>query len=119
MIKAFTEQGARVHYVLWDSFSINVGGECYTRYHGKCDAFDAVLVRGVGRSITPEKLLYRVTLLEAMEADGVVVLNPAKSLLVARNKMATMLPSKPLWPTGSREHRNRKPEHSSKDCRQL
>ncbi len=91
MIKAFTEQGARVHYVLWDSFSINVGGECYTRYHGKCGAFDAVLVRGVGRSITPEKLLYRVTLLEAMEADGVIVLNPAKSLLVARNKMATML----------------------------
>jgi ribosomal protein S6--L-glutamate ligase len=91
LLHALASEGFEAHYVLWDAFSITSNGGCRIRYRGKCRYFDAVIVRGMGRSLTPERLLFRYTLLEAMEDEGVLVVNPAQGLQLARNKLASLL----------------------------
>jgi ribosomal protein S6--L-glutamate ligase len=91
LLDAAARHGAEAHYVLWDMLSVHTGEPCRVRYRGRCGAFDTVIVRGIGRSLTPEKLLYRLTLLEALEEDGVLVVNPSHAIRLARDKLAMSL----------------------------
>ena len=52
---------------------------------------DAVVVRSLGASITLEQFLARLTMLEALEELGVLVVNPWRGILVARSKMLSTL----------------------------
>ncbi len=91
LIKAFSRLGAEVHYVLWEEFSLNVGSGCTASYRGRCGHFDAILVRGLGRGLTPEQLLHKFNILKGLEYDGVLVVNPAEPLFTARNKPLSLM----------------------------
>jgi len=93
ILDALARKGMEAHYVLWENLTLRIeyGERCRVWYRGKCGFFDAVIVRGIGRSLTPEKLVYRYTMLEALEADGVVVVNPSSAIQAARNKASSTL----------------------------
>ncbi len=91
LLQALANRGFEAHYVLWDAFSASNRGACRVQYRGRCNYFDAVIVRGIGRSISPEILEYRYTLLELLEKDNIYVINPAHSIRVARNKLSATM----------------------------
>ncbi len=91
ILSALSERGVEAHYIIWDDLTLGLDGDCRVQYRGKCGFFDAVIVRGIGRSLTPEKLIYRYTVLKAMELDGVILVNPSQAIVAARNKVEAAL----------------------------
>ena len=92
LVNALLRHGVDADYIVWDYVSAEVGGGCSLLYRGRCPGYSAVIVRGLGRSLSPEQLLYRVAVLEAAEAlDGVAVVNPPGPMLAARNKLTSSI----------------------------
>ncbi len=92
LINAALEMGIDTSYIVWDYLSVRIGKEpCHVLYRGKCFPYNAVIVRGIGRGINPNQLLYRFTVLSELENDGILVVNPARSLITARNKLRSLL----------------------------
>lgn len=92
LLNKAVEMGVNASYIVWDYISVRVGeNECRVLYKGRCFPYSAVIVRGLGRGINPDLLLYRFTLLYELEDSGVLVVNPAQSLLMARDKLRSLL----------------------------
>ena len=91
LLHALARAGFETTYILWDMLGVKTGSDCRLLYRGRCAAFDALLVRGMGRGLTPEKLVYRYGVLEAAEKDGTLVVNPPAAVRTARDKMASMM----------------------------
>ncbi|RUM48171.1 MAG: 30S ribosomal protein S6--L-glutamate ligase [Hyperthermus sp.] len=91
LLNAAVREGVEGHYILWDYIAVRNSEECRVLYQDRCFPFDAVIVRGLGRGLTLDRFLYRYSVLKALEEDGVVVVNPADSIFLARNKLLSLL----------------------------
>ncbi len=92
LLEAIREMGHKPLYLLAPYLSTNfTSTTCILRYRGKCIDVDAVIVRSLGRSLTVEKFLARLAILEHLEKCGVLVVNPAESLRVARDKCSSIV----------------------------
>lgn len=94
LLNAALSMGVDASYILWDDLAVHVKDRgCSILFRGRCIPFDAVIVRSLGRGGPPlvDQLLYRLSILQALKDDGVVVVNPPEAMLAARNKLATTL----------------------------
>ncbi len=91
LIEAFTELGARVYYMRASKLSGIVGDrEIKVVYASRLIDLDAIIVRNLGFLISTEQLLKRISILQQLEDEGVLVINPSKSLLIARDKYTSI-----------------------------
>ncbi len=94
LLNAALSLGVDASYILWDDLAVTVGDDgCRVLFRGRCMPFTAVIVRSLGRGGPPlvDQLLYRISVLQAMMSEGIVVVNPPEGMLAARNKLATTL----------------------------
>jgi len=91
LLHALAKAGFEATYIVWDMLGVKTGNDCRLLYRGRCAGFDAILVRGMGRGLTPEKLVYRYGVLDAAEKDGTLVVNPSAAIRIARDKMSSIM----------------------------
>ncbi len=84
--------GHRPVYVVNSFLSVAIDGDGCRVYVGqRCFDVDAVIVRSIGRNLSLEVFLKRIAVLQQMEYDGIVVVNPVEGLLKARDKYMSLL----------------------------
>ncbi len=94
LLKAIERHGEKSIYITWDHILLKTGRDIdrknYLEVRGKKLTIDAAIVRSLGRSISPEQFISRLSILQVMESNNVFVVNPSSSLLKARNKFLSL-----------------------------
>ena len=91
LIEAFTELGARVHYMRVSRLTGIVGDrDVKVLYANRLLDLDAVVVRNLGFAISTEQLLKRISILQQLEEESILVVNSSRSLLIARDKYTSI-----------------------------
>ncbi len=94
LLKAVEKYGGKPIYLTWNHILLRTGRdidrEDYLEVRNKKLLLDAVVVRSLGRSISPEQFISRLSILQVMESNNVFVVNPSLSLLKARNKFLSL-----------------------------
>ncbi len=91
LYRALRGRGHRVAYVNVKELTLLVDHGVELRVGRAPFDPDAVLVRELGMNVSLEQFLARLSLLEALEELGVLVVNPWRGILAARNKMLSTL----------------------------
>ena len=93
LLIAFMKRGAETLYLRLSRLSsyITRRGMLVGYRMARALDLDVAVIRGIGVTTTAETLLKRLDVLRSLEYQGVLTINPADSLLVARDKLATLL----------------------------
>lgn len=91
LLEAIREAGAKPLYLQPSLLSSGIGKDtCPLMLHGCCIDVDAVIVRSLGRALSLERYVRRMALLLHLEDSGVLVVNPVRSLVLARDKYTSL-----------------------------
>jgi len=93
LILAFESLGVTTVYVRPDQLVSEFGKDTFTVYSHASNPLDvdAVVLRDIGFAITLEQFLRRFSTLKHVELQGIPVVNPVDSLVLARNKHLSLL----------------------------
>ena len=91
LYRALRERGHQVAYVNVRDLTLLVDGGVELKVGGVSFNPDAVIVRELGMNVSLEQFMARLSLLEALEEQGIPVVNPWQGILAARNKMLSTL----------------------------
>ncbi|MCX8204702.1 MAG: RimK family alpha-L-glutamate ligase [Candidatus Nezhaarchaeota archaeon] len=91
ILKELGSRGIRHEFVRISRISSVVGGRPrFTVGPRSLDDLDGAFVRSLGSIVNTEQMVRRMTLLEHLEASGVVLMNPLEPLLTTRDKYRTL-----------------------------
>ncbi len=89
LARAFRELGARVHFLRFNRLAGRVGARPLASHRSPDVAelakLDALVVRPIGRG-SLEEIIFRMDLLRRLEAEGVLIVNPAEAIEVCSDK---------------------------------
>ncbi len=91
LMNTLRSMGVQVRYARISRLSaLSTGRGCEVWYGKTRVDVDAVLLRSLGIISTTEQLLKRVSVMEQLRASGTPVVNPASSMLLARDKYTSI-----------------------------
>ena len=91
ILRELDVRGVKHEFLRISRISSTIGGRPrFTVGPRSLDDLDGAFVRSLGSIINVEQMVRRVTLLEHMEASGVVLMNPLDPLLTTRDKYRTL-----------------------------
>ena len=89
LARAFRELGARVHFLRFNRLAGRVGARPLASHRSPDVAelakLDALVVRPIGRG-SLEEIIFRMDLLRRLEAEGVLIVNPAEAIEICSDK---------------------------------
>ncbi len=91
LLNAIKEYGVKPLYITPDRITVEIGRtDCVFKYLGKCVDVDAIIVRSIGVFLRLEQFIRRLAMLKHIEEQGVFVINPSDSLVLARDKYTSL-----------------------------
>ncbi len=90
LLKAIELQGHRPIYLMIQYISAGIGTNCPLLYQGRCLQLDAMVLRSLGRTPAFELILKRIAVLQHAADEGITIVNPVNSMLLARDKYTSL-----------------------------
>jgi len=91
LVNAIRDHGCRPLHITPDRITVCIDNEsCPVKYMGRCLDVDAVIVRSIGVFLRLEQFIRRIAMLKHIEENGIFVINPPDSLVLARDKYTSL-----------------------------
>ena len=93
LLLEFIKRGVKTSYLRISRLSIRIEGNEISIYYGRRRklSLNACVVRGLGVALSTEFLFRRFDIIRGIEESGVLVVNPPESMLIARDKLRTVI----------------------------
>ncbi len=93
LLLEFIKRGVKATYLRISRLSVRIEEEGITIYYGRRRKLmlNACIVRGLGVALSTEMLFRRIDVIRGIEGSGALVINPPNSMLLARDKLMTVM----------------------------